>query len=226
MLYARLATAIKEHGPERVWDEVTTILDPLAQGRTRLGAVRHPLGFICLPVVRDASPEGVCLHYWTGEDGANKPTTSPYHCHSWSLLSHIMVGSVGNQRLDLVPGDRYRLFRANSGRDGDDREIDDLEPTGQLTGIRTGDVEIYRAGETYELEAGAFHASVGTHADVSVTLVLGSVVPDAEDISLGPVTLGRHRKVRTNLGPDEGRRIAGEILRLRPRVALSAGSSA
>jgi hypothetical protein len=226
MLYARLESAIRETTPDQVWDAIAAVLEPLAEGRTHLDAVRHPLGFICLPIVRDDSPEGVCVHYWSAESGTNKPTTSRFHCHSWALLSHVLVGSVGNQRLDLVPGDRYQLFRANSGRDGDNREVDDLEPIEQFTDVRSGAAEVHHAGESYELDAGAFHASVATYVDVSVTLVLGRVVPGAEDITLGDVGLGRHRITRRTLGPGEAQRVAGEILRLRSPRPVPAGSAA
>jgi hypothetical protein len=226
MLYARLESAIRESSPDQVWAEIAAVLEPLAEGRIHLDAVRHPLGFICLPIVRDDSPEGVCVHYWSADSGSTKPTTSRFHCHSWALLSHVLVGSVGNQRLDLVPGDRYRLFRAKSGRDRENREVDDLEPIERYTGVRCADAEVHHAGDSYELEAGAFHASVATYVDVSVTLVLGRVVPGAEDITLGEPDLGRHQVTRLTLGPGEAQRVAREVLRLRAPGAVPAGSAA
>jgi hypothetical protein len=213
MLYARLENAVQNMGPDQVWDAAGAILDDLAEGRTSIDAVRHPLGFICLPIVRDDSPEGVCLHYWPGRTETGDLVTSRYHCHSWSLLSHVLVGAVGNLRLDLVPGDEFQLFEAvSSGL------VDRLVPTGRLTGVRCAEPEIHRAGETYGLAAGAFHASVATYADVSVTLVLGRMVPGAADITLGAADMAERRVVRRTIGTAEARRVAREILRLRPGV--------
>jgi hypothetical protein len=221
MLYARLDNAVRKKSPDDVWDEIAVVLEGLADGRDELDAVRHPLGFLCLPIVRDDSPEGVCLHYWSGAGGTPDLTTSPYHCHRWQLLSHVLAGSVGNLRVDLTPGGRYRLFEVISkGRN------DELRPTDRLTDIRYAEPEFHRAGETYELAAGAFHASVMSGGEVAVTLVLGRMVPGVADISLGAVDKGEHPVVRTSLGPGRAGRLAAEILRLRPRRPVTAGSAA
>ncbi|WP_052721093.1 hypothetical protein [Actinoplanes rectilineatus] len=215
MLYALLDNAIR-NTPDRVWDRIAPVLEDLAEGRTSLDAVRHPLGFVCLPLVRDDSPEGVCLHYWSTDEKSAGPTTSRYHCHSWHLLSHILAGSVGNQRITLVPGDRFREFTALT------RGYEDtLEPTAVFTDVRCDEPETYAAGESYELEAGHFHASVSSGATVSVTLVLGRMVPGETDITLGTPALGPHRVIRRSLGHQEARRVAGEVLRLRPALSGS-----
>lgn len=211
MLYTRLENAIRDT-PTRAWQEIAPYLEDLAADRKRLNAVHHPLGFVCLPIVRDDSPQGVCLHYWSGATG-HQPTTSRYHCHSWTLLSHVLAGSVGNQRLRLIPGDQFRLYEVRSDRD--DR-TDVFLPTPRLTGIRGSTPEVHHAGQSYELAAGTFHTSVSTTSDVSVTLVLGRVVPGAADLSLGEATLGKHTVARLSAAPHEARRMAREILLLRP----------
>jgi hypothetical protein len=210
MLFANLERAIKK-APEEVWDLVTDVLDDVLEGRTTLEAVRHPLGFICLPIVRDDTPEGVCLHYWSDQGRSHERTTSKYHCHSWSLLSHVLAGSIGNQRLDLFPGDKYRLFHAVSNG-----PVDSLIPTGSLVDVSCAEPEFYFAGESYELAAGEFHASVAGAAPVSVTLVLGRMIPGAADITLGEVDTGEHRVTRVAAGCGYARSVAREILRLRP----------
>ncbi|NUS05534.1 MAG: hypothetical protein HOV97_23605, partial [Nonomuraea sp.] len=48
-------------------------------------AVRHPLGFVCLPLERDGG-EGVCLHLWSDSLQHAESTTSQIHCHSWDLV--------------------------------------------------------------------------------------------------------------------------------------------
>ena len=65
-----------------------------------------------------------------------------------------------------------------------------------------------------------------TAAHRSVTLVLGRMVPGAADITLGDLGQGHHRVTRTLLAAGEHRRVAREILRLRPARPALAGTPA
>ncbi|NVI87072.1 hypothetical protein [Actinomadura sp. BRA 177] len=76
------------------------VLEGLAAGAPPVRAVRHPLGFLCLPVERSGDL-GVCLHIWTPEVRPAPSTTSPVHCHSWDLLSFVLYGTVRNVRMDV-----------------------------------------------------------------------------------------------------------------------------
>ncbi|MBO2449724.1 hypothetical protein J4573_21660 [Actinomadura barringtoniae] len=74
------------------------VLDEIDAGASTVTAVRHPLGFLCLPVERSGE-YGVCLHIWTPEVRAAETTTSPVHCHSWDLVSFVLYGTVRNTRV-------------------------------------------------------------------------------------------------------------------------------
>src|SRR5882757_10513589 len=72
------------------------ILGEVARGRTSITAMRHPLGFICIPVER-AGDHGVCVHVWSGRLSRTSPTTSAMHAHSWDLISYVLYGSLRNE---------------------------------------------------------------------------------------------------------------------------------
>src|SRR5258708_14211968 len=62
-----------------------SVLGEVADGRLPIDAVRHPLGFLCLPVERSGR-FGVCLHLCPPEFTVASTTTSQMHCHSWDLI--------------------------------------------------------------------------------------------------------------------------------------------
>ncbi|MDT3397664.1 hypothetical protein RKE29_13555 [Streptomyces sp. B1866] len=75
------------------------MLAAVAAGRSPVRAVRHPLGFFCLPVLRDGHGRGACVHVFGSRAAA--VTTSGLHCHSWELTSCVLYGQVGNVRLEV-----------------------------------------------------------------------------------------------------------------------------
>ncbi|WP_051182208.1 hypothetical protein [Nocardia vinacea] len=205
--YVRLRTLIGSDaaGPAvRRWahDFMTGVLD----GRTDIGAVRHPLGFLCFPAWRDGGL-GVCVHVWT--DGLRSyPTTSAMHAHSWDLLSVVLYGEVGNEILEVEgSADRatHRIFEIHSGADGDV-----VRATERLVRYRIRSSEHFRAGEVYTLPHGVFHLS-----DVrgeAATVVLGEVRRGRPDRSLGTLATADHRVHRTGCTPSETRRAAQTVL--------------
>src|SRR4030081_347780 len=80
---------------------VVDVLTDIADGRRDLLAVRHPLGFICLPVQR-SDADGVCVHLWQAELRNARSTTSQVHAHSWDLLSYVLFGEVHNEIVDVA----------------------------------------------------------------------------------------------------------------------------
>ena len=147
------------------------VLDDVAAGRSRVPAVRHPLGFVCLPVERTGD-FGVCLHIWTPEVRPAPSTTSPVHCHSWDLVSFVLYGTVRNVRMDIdtdadvggasegTPGGRSaaqarQIFEVVS-EDG----VDELRATGRTVRYSPGHSSTHRTGEAYTLPAGVFHTTL------------------------------------------------------------------
>jgi hypothetical protein len=175
------------------------VLEDIASGRSTITAVRHPLGFLCLPVER-AGDLGVCLHLWSPQVRPAETTTSTVHCHSWELVSFVLYGAVRNARGGVLPpgdGPTHRMFEVVSGGG-----VDELRATGQT--VRYGPVEArtHRAGEVYTLPAGVFHSTTVEGPDAA-TVALGRQVSDQVDLSLGPLDLRSHRIRRERCGAAE-----------------------
>ncbi|WP_035304793.1 hypothetical protein [Actinokineospora inagensis] len=208
-LYAELSGAIERGAAERVVGWACAALDGVVAGDLPVSAVRHPLGFVCLPVVRDGA-EGVCVHLWQPARGLAPPTTSPTHCHSWELLSWVLVGWLRNQTLAVDDGPRptHRVFRVNS-----DAEGDTIEATDRLVRTRAVATTTHRAGDRYALPAGVFHETIVPDTeDMVATVALGVMVPDATDLSLGGLHTKSHRVRRQVCARDETVKAAKTVL--------------
>jgi hypothetical protein len=196
---------------------VSEFLLDIAAGRSALRAVRHPLGFDCLPVLRDGD-EGVCVHVWPERSATGRLTTSPFHCHSWDLLSHVLYGEVGNQRVDITPGTGYRVFEARSSSGG----RDELVETARTVDARGLEPDIWRTGQTYALQAGAFHASVVRDGAAAATVALGKQQPGRPDFTLGDLHLTSHVVHREQLSIEETATLAQQLI---TRLALTSLNS-
>ncbi|MEV4798987.1 hypothetical protein AB0K18_03145 [Nonomuraea sp. NPDC049421] len=168
--------------------------------RPGLTAVRHPLGFVCLPLERDGG-DGVCLHVWSKALAHAETTTSQIHCHSWDLESHVLYGQVRNVHAvvaDAGADATHRVYEVVSGADGDR-----ISPTGRTVRHATGLVEVFGPGETYTLAADRFHSSVVPEDGEAATIALGRGRPGGRDLSLGPLGGGAHHVARQPLDADE-----------------------
>ncbi|MFG6193936.1 hypothetical protein [Nonomuraea sp. JJY05] len=180
-------------GEARAW-----ALETLSSGG--LTAVRHPLGFVCLPLERDGG-EGVCLHLWSDSFAHAESTTSQIHCHSWDLVSHVLYGQVRNVHAVVTDAGRdatHRVFEVVSGADGDR-----ISPTGRTVRHATGLVEVFGPGDTYTLAADRFHSSVVPEGGEAATIALGRGRPGSRDLSLGPLGGGPHHVARQPLDAQE-----------------------
>ncbi|MEU2391254.1 hypothetical protein [Streptomyces sp. NPDC007369] len=173
-------------------------LEEIASGERKLRAVRHPLGFLCLPLLRE-DPRGICVHLFEAGDRA-EPGASPLHAHSWELRSRVLYGRVANLPVRVhAPGDgeggaTHRVFEVHSGSDG----VDEIRPTPLLVRSELGPARVTSRGETYALAAGEFHATALEGPEPAATLVHGLSVPGQVDLSLGPVD-GRARRTTRRL---------------------------
>ncbi|MGW2154078.1 hypothetical protein [Nonomuraea sp. NPDC001699] len=170
------------------------------RGSARPRAVRHPLGFVCLPLEREGG-EGVCLHLWSDSLKHAESTTSQIHCHSWDLVSHVLYGQVRNVHAvvtDAGSDATHRVFEVVSGADGDR-----ILPTGRTVRHATGLVELFGPGDTYTLSADRFHSSVVPEGGEAATIALGRGRPGSRDLSLGPLGAGGHHVPREPLDAEE-----------------------
>lgn len=209
MRHADLFEEIGQGGsaePLRSW--VRDVLAAVAGGTGGIAAVRHPLGFVCLPV-RRSGDEGVCVHLWSGRPAPVRTTTSDTHAHSWDLHSYVLFGRVHNELVEVTdaPADpTHRVYEVHSRG-----EVDEVRATPRTVRKATRGVDVYRAGDAYTLRAGHFHRSVVPAGEQTATVALGRTRPGTHDLSLGPLSGYTHRVTRQRCDPAETARAARAV---------------
>ena len=182
-----------------------SVLRAVADGTLRITAVRHPLGFLCLPMERSGEL-GVCLHLWSPQLTTSGSSTSQVHCHSWDLLSFVLYGQVSNVLGRIEDGTTHRIFEVTTVGDQDM-----IRATDRIVGYRPERLDRYSAGETYSLPVGAFHSTVIEGSGEAATVALGRMVRSRSDLSLGPPEVPSHTQRRHLCGDAEsvrGARVA------------------
>lgn len=211
MDYPALERAARRHATAELIRHAVTELDGIASGRRALRAVRHPLGFVCFPVLRDGD-DGVCVHVFRTPEAEPDRTAPQVHCHSWDLTSTVLYGRLGNRHMDVeddTGAPTHRVFEVFSDPSG----IDELRPTRRLVRCRPGAEHTSAPGQTYALPAGEFHTTVVPDGRPTATLVLGRTLPGRVDLSLGPLAEPGHRMVRRTCDATQTARIARAALR-------------
>ena len=204
MNYADVYHEIQD-GTARGWlpSQVIGLMMAIAEGTRPLVAIRHPLGFICLPVARHGEC-GVCVHVWTEHPAKVQLTTSPMHSHSWDLLSYVLYGEVRNQLVqveDAPATPSHRVFEVHSHGDADE-----IRRTARLVHCEPGSSQSTISGGSYQLAAGEFHMTVV--AAQAATVVLGRGRAGTLDLSLGSLSTPTHRVPRQRCAPSETARLA------------------
>ncbi|WP_062347872.1 hypothetical protein [Herbidospora yilanensis] len=179
-----------------------SVLQAVAAGALRIPAVRHPLGFFCLPVERDGDL-GVCLHVWSPQLTTSGSSTSLVHCHSWDLLSFVLYGRISNVLGRISDGTVHRLFEVTGGDDEDT-----IRATDRVVDYRPERLERFGAGESYSLASGVFHSTVIEGSGEAATVALGRMVRPGSDLSLGPLDAPSHTQRRHVCGDAESARAA------------------
>lgn len=218
MNYATVERAIRGgHAPRIVPMLCRRALDEIVAGRCDITAVRHPLGFLCLPVYRDGE-YGVCVHLWSPGVTLAHAVRSPVHSHSWDLVSFVLFGQVGNTVLqvvdDAVTG-THRIFEIRSRGD-----IDEVRATPRLVRCQPARHRAAGPGGTYRLRAGRFHASVIEGEPEAATVVLGRTRA-TPDLLVGPPDGPSHRICRQRCGAQETAEAARIVV---DRLARAAGA--
>jgi len=190
-IYGELSDAIEHGVAGRITEWAYTVLDDVASGRRSVAAVRHPLGFLCLPVHRHGD-EGICIHVWGRRWSPATLTTSPAHCHSWELLSWVLAGQLHNQIVRVID-DResptHRVFAVASSAAGDM-----IRTTDRLVRHEIETTSTHRARQRYRLSAGVFHQTVvPDDEELVATIALGRTMVGVSDQSLGGLDTADHR---------------------------------
>ncbi|GIF50184.1 hypothetical protein DFJ67_2989 [Asanoa ferruginea] len=208
MNFAGLRTAVLRGAVPEVHGIVANVLTRIVSCELDVRAVRHPLGFACLPIHR-LGAEGICVHVWPPDRAPARLTTSPFHCHSWQLLSQVLYGTVGNQRVHVFEGgSTYRMFTVHSKG-----EVDELIATDRFVDARAVPAEYWEAGQHYDLPAGEFHASALLPGVAAATVVLGLHDVDRPDLTLGGIDTPSHRVEREFYSDSDCWAIAADVLR-------------
>jgi hypothetical protein len=191
-------------------EQAAGALEEIAHGKRELCAVRHPLGFLCLPLLREGT-RGVCVHLYE-EDRGPGPAGSQMHAHSWELRSLVLYGRLTNR--PVVVTDRpdvptHRVFEVRSDPGG----VDELLPTPRLVRGEPGPGQTSARGDAYSMPAGQFHTTVVEQGEPTATLVLGMSLPGHTDLSLGPLHGRGHVTVRQLCEPAHTRTTVRTALR-------------
>jgi hypothetical protein len=182
---------------------IISLLSGVAQNRRNVTGVRHPLGFLCLPLERTGGA-GICVHIWSDSLPRMNPTTSPIHAHSWDLVSYVLYGSLRNEVIDVIdtPDDpTYRVLEVRSSQD-----VDELRETTRLVRAKVRTVELHQPGDVYSLAAGTFHATAVDGE--AATVALGTSRRGVMDLSLGGIDTKTHWVRRQHSDSNETARAA------------------
>ncbi len=208
MMYDAISQTIRGgEADETLPDWTIDALNDVIDGRSGVLGVRHPLGFVCLPLERSGD-QGVCVHVWSDRLARAMPTTSATHAHSWDLVSYVLYGSVRNELIsveDAAAEPTHRLFEVHSDTDGDE-----LRRTGRLVRRQGRTGESHRQGEVYTLPAGVFHETVADGE--AATIALGQGRAGAVDQALGAFDTATHRIRRQLYDEDETAHAARLVL--------------
>lgn len=211
MKYLRLYENLERGGAGGSVLRLTSqLLWEVAAGNLPITAIRHPLGFVCLPVLRQGE-RGICVHFWTSRLAQAHPTTSAVHAHSWDLVSYVLFGQVRNEVVRVsgsepARGTVYRVFEVHSRGD-----LDEIRATSRLVNCHEEAPQVSSAGETYSVPAGTFHATDIPAGLETATVALGTSRAGSADLSLGAVATPTHRVWRHHCDSEETSRVARMI---------------
>lgn len=183
------------------------VLNEIAEGRASLGAKRHPLGFVCLPIERRGHL-GACVHVWSDSLPRVTPTTSIIHAHSWDLISYVLFGSVRNEVFDVTDEAQQAMYRVFEIRS--DGEVDEVHATSRLVRCEVAAAEVNHESDGYAVPAGVFHATMAQSE--AATVALGNHHPGTMDLSLGGIGTRTHRVRRQRCDRDETAAVARMVV--------------
>ena len=149
MDYLNLSRAIANgHAAETIPPWSANVLRAIIEGRRTLRAAVHPLGFTCLPVIREGR-YGVCVHAWLPGQQVARPTTSAVHAHSWDLVSYVLIGRLRNELPDVTgaqPGavGAWQVLEVRSRGD-----TDVIVPTRRLVHCQAGESALHVQDDVY-----------------------------------------------------------------------------
>ncbi|MCX4239684.1 hypothetical protein [Paraliomyxa miuraensis] len=160
-------TLALRHGEPLCATDVRTLLDTVA--RRPPAAAWHPTGFVVVPLHHD-DHGALRLHLWPPDQREHGSPCWPIHDHVWHLRSHVLCGTVeshGYEVDDDAEGEAV-LYAVEYGPG----HRSCLRRSERRVRVRAMAPRRVAAGESYEVDAGAFHASQVPASSMAATLVL------------------------------------------------------
>lgn len=179
--------SIAEHVWRVLGEGGTVERDAVAEVLTTAAAAKdvawHPTGFV-VGKVRVTEHGMLRLHVWPDDERIYGEPHWPVHDHVFSLQSLVLVGAVVNREHAVAddPTGSMRRWAVDYGPGRDSR----LVPDGQPVAMRSAEPITTRAGETYCVEAGRFHASTVPEGQLAATLVATRGTARQRPFVLGP----------------------------------------
>ncbi len=131
----------------------------------------HPLGFIDVPIERNAAGKLV-IHVWHPRFSRAQQPRQICHSHGWILHSAVLAGELENHTFDIAgnPAGEQRLYQVRyAGASSVSEALDE-----RVTSTRAGE-ERLSAGRQYTLPADTFHWSQELGA-LAVTVMYANFV--------------------------------------------------
>ena len=220
MEYTRLHADISRGVADGSLPELTTrTLTRVAEGGGEPRAVRHPLGFVCFPVLRDGDI-GICVHLWTAgsadavdatDDTDARRSPAFVHCHSWDLLSFVLYGTLHNQLARVIDRPAVPTHRMLEIRTGG--LVDEVRATRRLVSWERSTARLVPAGTAYSLVAGQFHTVDVPPAQGAATVVLSRTRSTVPELARGEIGAVDRRIQRQQCSASETARLADIVVR-------------
>jgi len=220
-----VALAVKGRRTDRaraIQGAVRPALRAVRSGEREPEMIRHPLGFMCLPLHR-SDRLGLCIHVWRDDVDVARPTTSGYHLHTWNLFSYVLYGGVKNEvgRVWEPPRPRdapFRLFEIHS-REPSERgkpPVDHIVPTPALVAYTATGAEKVYMGDGYVVNARQYHRTQVMNKAFTATLVLAEDWDERPQLSLGAVDHPEEIVTRDWYPAEVARTVADHLLHVIP----------
>ena len=182
-----LIAAFEQRDARQVRAQVSRIL-----ASEQLQFILHPLGFY-MTKLHASGPDSIRLHYWPLGQEKKGTAMTPYHDHVWALRSCILVGTLQNVLLRIVPDPSGTYETAYIKQTGG---VDEVLSDKKNVRIETEARDEYHAGEIYDIPPRVFHYTDVAPEQATVTVVWARVVVEGGPRTLVPVGFSSHAPSR------------------------------
>jgi hypothetical protein len=177
------------------------VIDATISSPMGIAVIWHPLGFANIKYRIDRD---TCLriHVWPRAQ-RQKPgaALSGIHDHTWDLRSWVLAGRLTNRRFEMIDASEHGATHevVDIEMDG---PVDRLSATGSWVTLRTVSCTSYGPGDSYDVEAGSFHATE-IDARPVVTAVIGNERLSTKARTVEPRPAASREMVRVSCTPSE-----------------------